>query len=315
MTLRHHLGLTALTLLALFALAPRVRAAAPNDAVTMRPVTTIKDVAYYDGKDADLLRHKLDIYLPRGKKDFPVFVLVHGGGWMLGSKDILGLYSAVGEFLAECGIGAVLPNYRLSPWVKHPEHARDVARAIAWTVKNIAKHGGDPKRLFLGGHSAGGHLAALLATDETYLKDVGLKRQSLRGVAAISGVYQIPDKIALELPPLGDNPSETFLLGFNPFDIVFGKDPEARRRASPISHVTEGLPPFLVAYAERELPLLPEMAEDFIKALKDKKCDVSRLKVEERRHGNIIFRATKREDPMARAILEFVARHERGASR
>src|SRR5262245_11848260 len=99
-------------------------------------------VAYYEGKDADNYRHRLDLFLPRGVKEFPVLVLVHGGSWMMGDNRCCGLYSSVGEYLASCGIGAVLPNYRLSPWVKHPEHMKDLARAVAWTKAHIGEHGG-----------------------------------------------------------------------------------------------------------------------------------------------------------------------------
>ena len=90
----------------------------------------LRDVAYYDDAQADAHRHKLDLYLPKGQKDFPVVVFVHGGAWMLGDNRCCGLYSSVGEFLASQGIAAVLPNYRLSPSVKHPEHIKDVARAL-----------------------------------------------------------------------------------------------------------------------------------------------------------------------------------------
>src|SRR5262249_14683330 len=126
------------------------------------------------------------------KKDYPVVILVHGGAWMLGDNRCCGLYSSVGEFLASQGIGAVLPNYRLSPGVKHPEHIKDLARAFAWTRNHIAEHGGNPERIFLVGHSAGGHLVALLATDEKYLNAEGCRAADIKGVVGISGVYNIP---------------------------------------------------------------------------------------------------------------------------
>ena len=98
-------------------------------------VERIKDVSYYDGPHADAARHKLDLYLPKGKADYPVVILVHGGAWIMGDNRCCGLYTSVGEFLASQGIGAVLPNYRLSPGVKHPEHIKDLARAFAWTAQ------------------------------------------------------------------------------------------------------------------------------------------------------------------------------------
>src|SRR5438876_3974931 len=130
----------------------------------------VQDLAYVEGKDPDASSHKLDLYLPQGKKDFPVLVFLHGGCWTFGDKSGGDLYPPFARALAGHGVGVVLPNYRLSPWVKHPAHVKDAARAVAWTRKNVGKYGGDANRLFVGGHSAGGHLAALLATDEQYLK-------------------------------------------------------------------------------------------------------------------------------------------------
>jgi acetyl esterase/lipase len=284
-------------------------AAKPAEAGKKYEVRELRDVAYVEGKGADRVRHKLDLFLPEGKKDYPVIVFVHGGCWTIGDKSCAGLYSAVGRFLASRGVGAVLPNYRLSPWVKHPEHIKDVARAFAWTHKHIGEYGGDPDKLFIGGHSAGGHLAALLATDEQYLKAEGLSLKDVRGVVAVSGVYRIPDKVEFQWASGDGGLAVKIALMTNPFDLVFGKDPKVREAASPVCHVRPGLPPFLVVYAEHELPMLPEMAEDFAKTLKDKKCDVELMKVEGRNHNDIIFRANNLDDPVAKAMLDFVAKH------
>ncbi len=148
-------------------------------------VAEVRDVAYRDDAAADPIRHRLDLFLPRGRKGAPVVVVVHGGGWIMGDNRLCGLQSSVGHFLASQGFVAVLPNYRLSPWVKHPEHVKDVARAVRWTRDHIAKHGGNPDRIYLLGHSAGGHLVSLLATDESYLKAEGLGTPDIQGVIAI----------------------------------------------------------------------------------------------------------------------------------
>ena len=97
---------------------PLWRPAGPPPAAAFQ-VERVRGLAYYSGPGADAHRHRLDLFLPRGKKDYPVVLLVHGGAWMLGDNRCCGLYSSVGEFLAGQGIGAVLPNYRLSPGVKH----------------------------------------------------------------------------------------------------------------------------------------------------------------------------------------------------
>jgi acetyl esterase/lipase len=194
--------------------------------------------------------------------------------------------------------------------------------------------------MFVGGHSAGGHLAALLGTDEQYLKAEGLSLADVRGVIACSGVYRIPEadlqlgeamKLRLEgisgLPDMNldlkmpaPDPMRPVVLktlgqeqhvNLSPFGLVFGDNPMVIKAASPINHVRAGLPPFLILYAEDELPSLPQMAEDFGKALQDKGCEATILKIKNRWHLTILFRATNREDTVARAILDFVGKHDR----
>src|SRR5205085_1182220 len=112
-------------------------------------IRVIRDIPYFEGKDADPVKHKLDLYLPRGAKDFPVVFFVHGGAWRHGDKNYLGVYSSVAMCLARLGLGTVVTNYRLSPTVQHPEHIKDVARAFAWTCKNVGHYGGCPEEIFV----------------------------------------------------------------------------------------------------------------------------------------------------------------------
>jgi acetyl esterase/lipase len=292
-------------------------------------VDRIRAVAYYEGPDADAFRHRLDLFLPRGRKNFPVVVLVHGGAWLTGDNRCCGLYSAVGEFLAGQGIAAVLPNYRLSPEVRHPEHVKDVARAFAWTHRHIAEYGGRPDEIFLAGHSAGGHLVALLATDERYLKAEGLAAADVRGVIALSGVYRIPPgkfeatlggetELAFrfdEVVPLRCAsrrpwaPLPGIPLRLNVFGPAFGDDPAARADASPLNHVRPGLPPFLLCCAGNDLPTLPGMAEDFCQALRRQGVQAHLLRVEGRNHCSLMYRAITADDPVGRAMLDFVREH------
>jgi acetyl esterase/lipase len=290
-------------------------------------VLRVKDVTYCTGARQDADRHCLDLFLPKDRKDFPVIVLVHGGAWCVGDNRCCGLYSSVGEFLASRGIGVVLPNYRLSPHVKHPEHVKDVARAIAWTHNHIAEYGGNPAHLFLVGHSAGGHLVALLATDEKYLNAEGLAHKNIRGVVGVSGVYRItPGKVEAtlggsfrldEMFPLRSTTSTPsnrggIHLSVNVYAVGFGDDPQVRADASPINHVHPGLPPFLLINAENDLPTLPGMAEEFFQALKENGCEACRAVIPGRNHNSVFFCAMQSSDLVARAIEEFVRSHSRG---
>lgn len=247
----------------------------------------IRNVAYYDGPGAHPTRHRLDLYLPKGAKGFPVLVWIHGGAWVKGDKNHFGVFGLFARVFTRHGIAVVCPNYRLSPEVKHPGHVRDVARAFAWTHKNIAKYGGRPDEIFVGGHSAGGHLSALLACDETYLRAENLSLQDVRGVLPLSGLFIIPNDSV--------------------FDLAFGKDRSIRKQASPITHARPGLPPFLVTYADSELPGCGAPgATAFCKALTGKECCADYFEVPRRNHVSILLHATRDTDPVAQAMLAFI---------
>jgi acetyl esterase/lipase len=293
-------------------------------------VQEVREIAYRNDAAADPIRHRLDLFLPRGTKNYPVVVLVHGGGWDMGDNRCCGLYSSVGHFLASQGIGAVLPNYRLSPAVAHPEHVKDVARAVRWTRDHIAGHGGNPDRIFLFGHSAGGHLVSLLATDESYLKADRLTARDIKGVIAASGVYRIrpgtmeaflggtdtqsirPDQMFPLRGEIGRMPMLPALgirIKSDVFGPAFSADAKIRAAASPINHVRRDLPPFLLLAAENDLPTLAEMAAEFHKTLLRAGCAVRLLTMKERNHNSLLFSIIRADDPAARAVLTFLRRH------
>ncbi len=270
-----------------------------------------KNLAYRDLENGELLplANLLDLYWPEGMPGFPVVVLVHGGAWVSGDK-VLDFIPCVARCLARQGIGVVAPNYRLSPWFKHPASVQDVAAAVVWTHEHIGEYGGCAERIFLLGHSAGGHLVSLLATDDSYLAQVGLDRRHIRGVVSVSGVYELSD---VTLRTFFQN-AKTIMdisLTANPFKLVFGSDPEELRRASPLAHVRENLPPFLLLYAEQDLPTLGEMAIRFDAALREQGCNVRLRKVGGRNHATVLWKARDSEDPVARAVVEFVRNHAR----
>jgi acetyl esterase/lipase len=246
-------------------------------------VKVVKNVVYHDGPGHDKVKHKLDLYLPEGAKDFPVLFFVHGGAWVHGDKNFLGVYARLARTYARQGVLVVVTNYRLSPGVKHPEHIRDVARAFAWTYRNVGKYGGKADQIFVCGHSAGGHLVSLLCTDETYLKAQGLTTKAVRGAIPVSGVYSIPERV---------------------LSHVFGKDGKS---ASPLTHVKAGLPPFLILYADRDFPNCDRApSEAFCKALKDAKTDARTLEIKDSNHFKIILSAGAADNEVSNAILKFV---------
>jgi acetyl esterase/lipase len=267
------------------------RVRADDKAAKQYEVETHLDIAYRAGKDADPVKHKLDIYTPKGQKDFPVMMFVHGGSWKSGNKT---MYAAVGSTFAKNGIGTVVINYRLTSStnnIKHPDHVKDVAAAFAWVHANIGKYGGRKDRIFISGHSAGGHLVSLLATDEQYLKEHKLSFSDIRGVMPISGAYEIIPK-------------------FPYYDGPFGTGDEGRKDASPISHVKANHPPFLICYGDKDFLTIDSMSENFCKKLTGCKCEASTLKIDSRSHFSIIIQlAVDSNDPCTRAMLDFIAKH------
>jgi acetyl esterase/lipase len=244
-------------------------------------VEVVKGVAYNASKDADDVRHKLDLYLPRGAKNYPVLVFIHGGAWRGGSKNS---YAKHGNTAASHGIGFVAINYRLSPKVSHPEHIKDVARAFAWVYGDLGKRGANLEQVYVCGHSAGGHLCALLATDASYLKEHKLSATNIQGVIPISGAFNV---------------------NIERMKNVFGEE-DSRKKASPLTHVKKELPPFLLLYADKEIARLDKQAEEFAAALKKAGARVDVKMIKDRNHGSIIRNASAPDDEVARAIFNFI---------
>lgn len=172
-----------------------------------------------------LKRQSLDVYTPKLSdsdpqlKPSPVVIFFHGGNWNSGSKD---QYRFVGEALASFGYRVVIPNYRLYPKVKSPAFIEDGALAVRWVRNNIQAYGGDPKQIFLMGHSAGGQIAMLLTVDESYLKQVGFNPHQLRGTIGLAGPY---DFLPFTEPHHDDlfGPPENFPKS-QPINFVDGKE-------------------------------------------------------------------------------------------
>src|SRR5262245_55807887 len=146
-----------------------------------------RDIPYAELKHA---KQTLDVYAPLAAKNHPVAIWIHGGGWHSGDKSDVG---SKPQAFVDRGFVFISINYRLWPSVTIRQIAEDVAQAIRWTHDHAAKHGGDPKRLFVMGHSAGAQLAALVCTDERYLKAEKLSFAVIKGCVPVDGdTYDLP---------------------------------------------------------------------------------------------------------------------------
>jgi len=179
---------------------------------------------------AERSRHRLDICRPAAALAAPVVVFFYGGAWRSGSKE---LYRYVAKALARRGYVAVVPDYRIYPEVRYPEFLKDGARVVRWVKDNVGRYGGDPGKIFLKGHSAGAHIAAMLSIDAHWLAEVGLNPgRDIAGLIGIAGPY--------DYMPLRDEKLKA---------IFGGAD---RPETQPIYHVAPGAPPALLMTGGRD---------------------------------------------------------------
>ena len=211
-------------------------------------VIAVEPVEVQYGKDP---KQSLNVYRPdtEAKSEaLPVVIWVHGGGWRNGDKDNRAGITLC-QTWAKAGVVVVGLDYRLTPAVVHPAHIEDVAAGIAWVHNNIGKYGGDPKRVFLLGHSAGAHLVALVATAPNYLKAHDLTPKSvLAGVMAI-------DTASYDLTT-----TRTPLVQKMIAD-AFGKDSDILKGASPLLHARKNpaaCPPFIIAAVKQRSEAVEE---------------------------------------------------------
>ncbi|MEW6092703.1 MAG: alpha/beta hydrolase [Chloroflexota bacterium] len=235
------LPLLVMALLAVTLPACRLWQAASPTPFIPAPMAVSLNVPYAEAEGVDPNLLSLDIYSPAPASGCPVMVMIHGGGWRQGDKANEDVAALKSQHFAAQGYVFVSVNYRLSPEVMHPVHVQDVAASLAWVYHNIWSYGGDPERIFIMGHSAGAHLAALVATDEGYLEANGLDLSILKGVVLLDGA-------GYDIPYMMDNDS---VILRSIYEGAFGTNPAAWEDASPVAHVETGknIPPFLLFYA------------------------------------------------------------------
>ncbi|MEP6548381.1 MAG: alpha/beta hydrolase [Gammaproteobacteria bacterium] len=193
-------------------------------------------------------QHRLDVYVPHkaATGPRPLVVFWHGGRWSFGDKSD---YRFVGAALAELGYVAVLPNYRHYPEVKMPGFMDDAARAASWSAAHGSEFGADSNLLYLMGHSAGAHLAALLTLDPQYFAATGLSVPPIAGVIGLSGPY---DFLPLREADVQD---------------MFGP-PMLYPRSQPISFVHADAPPMLLVHGVKDDTVWPKNSRNFATLLR-----------------------------------------------
>jgi arylformamidase len=258
-----------------------------------------KDIPYANPGHA---RQVLDVYSPKDAKNLPVVVWIHGGGWTQGDKS--GVQIKPQTFMDK-GFVFVSINYRLLPAVDMATIIQDVAKAIGWVQSHIAEHGGDPKRLFVMGHSAGAQLAAIVCTDDRYLKAEGVPLTSIKGCVPVDGdTFDIPAIIEVA-------ETRARVHGFpaikNGHREKFGNDPAKHKDYSAVTHVAKdkGIPPFLILHVA-EHPDTTAQAKRLGNALKDAGITVTLYAGRDTSHGKINADLGKPDDLGTKALFEFL---------
>ena len=211
----------------------------------------VLDVAYGDD-----YYQKIDLFLPTDESltDLPVLMFIHGGAWRHGFKEWMGF---IAPPIISLPAIFVTVNHRLVPQHKFPAHLEDCYDALAWVYRNIAQHGGSPNRIFVGGHSSGGHLAALLALRTDYAAARDLPADIVKGCLPISGAHN------LHLDEVEPGTRREKILG------EFLAQPGDDREASPIDHVAGNRVPFFIAWGSKDVPAIAADNERLATALGD----------------------------------------------
>ena len=275
---------------AILLLAPALFAAEPK---------VHRDLAYTEPKNP---QQTLDVYAPADAKNAPVVFWIHGGGWKKGDKSAV---QKKPQAFADKGFVFVSTDYRLLTNVEMATIFRDIARSVRWVYDHIAEYGGDPKRLLVMGHSAGAQLAALICTDDRYLKAEGLSLDIIKGCVPLDGdTYDVPAIVetvetrqrvhGLPMPRFGHR-------------IKFGSDPAKLRDYSAVTHVGKGkgIPPFLILHVA-EHPDVRAQAERLEAVLNQAGIPAKRFPARETDHSKLNENLGLPDDPPTKVLFEFV---------
>ncbi|MFI4919718.1 MAG: alpha/beta hydrolase [Legionellales bacterium] len=210
---------------------------------------------FYDIAYGTQSRQNLDVYVPdKLDASHSTIVFFYGGSWQFGNKN---MYRFIGQAFASKGFISVIVNYRLYPEVYFPAFVEDGAKALKWVHKNIQNYGGDSNHVFLAGHSAGAHIAALLVTDKHYLQAQGGDSSWVKGMIGIAGPY--------DFLPFTDPKVKA----------LFSKVSD--EQTQPINYIERGLPPFLLVTGAMDTGVFPKNTINFANQLRHFKVPVMEI--------------------------------------
>lgn len=236
---------------------------------------------------------KLDVYTPKKKtKELRnVLVFIHGGNWMNGSKS---LYDFFGRGMAGKGIITVVIDFRQYP-AANSEMAMDAARSVKWVKENITAYGGDTNKIYVSGHSAGAQLAALISTDNSYFDALKIKNP-IKGCVLI-------DAFGLDMYTYLKKEEQ---YRHEEYRTMFSKDEEQWKKSSPIYHLHEEMPKFIVFVGGKTYPNIIDGSNSFFTEVKKYQSDAQLIKVPRKRHTGMIFSYANPRKKAYRQLLQFM---------
>jgi len=249
-------------------------------------------------------RQVLDVYWPKEAKNLPVVFWIHGGGWQTGDKSDVQIKPKV---FTEKGYLFVSTNYRLLPSVDMTTLVQDIAKSMHWVHDHIAEFGGDPKRILVMGHSAGAQLAALICTDERYLKAEGLSLAITKACVPVDGdTFDIPAIIETAETRWRVHGLPKAKFGHRE---KFGNDPAKHRDFSAVTHVAKdkGIPPFFILHVAGH-PDTTAQAVRLGNTLKEAGLPATVFAARESTHSKVNADIGLPEDPASKALFEFLAK-------
>ncbi len=231
-------------------------------------------------------RQKLDVYMPAAPPEHPapVLLFLHGGYWVIGHKDLLGFMAPA---ITPAPALLVSVGYRLAPAAKYPQQVDDCRAALRWVYDNIADYGGDPQRIHVGGHSAGGHLAALITLQRQRLAPFGLPQDVIKGCFPVSGVFDVT-----ETPP---ERRQAFL----------ESDADARD-ASPLYNAEGNATPFLLEIGSDDFDNLRAQHPRMLAALRSQPGYVEEMLREAHNHFQISLDHANPESPWPTRVRQWL---------
>lgn len=265
-----------------------------------------KNIVYVSNSNNPSLQ-SLDIYSPRNGSKLPVVLFVHGGGWTTGDKKTRSHF-AKRDFFIRNNMVFVSINYRMAPQFNFPAYPQDVASAISFVKNNIQKYKGDANNIFLMGHSAGAHLAALASIDDRYLstQTTGAKNVSLKDIKGT----MLLDGAGYDIPMVLENNKKKKRKKM--YVNAFGSTKNEWANASPITHISpnKNIPPFLIFYVQKR-KIAEEQTTNFGSALSEAGVSVKVVPIKNSSHKKINVSFGLKKGIKERAVLNFIAQNKK----